>query len=173
MDEFWYLVKVLPGKERQITEKYNTEIELGRINTIKRFVCPLEKQHRIIKNKKVIRERVIYTGYLYFETTHELDYDELKNLSYLPELMSVLGDKKPIRLKDREVQRVLNETSKGLDLVKDIEYRIGELVKVIDGPFNTFEGEIRMVEGDKIDVDVRIFGMSTKVSLSKEQIEKM
>lgn len=173
MEEFWYLVKVLPGKERQITEKYNTEIELGKIDIIKRFVCPLEKQYRVVKNKRVIREKVIYTGYLYFETNRELDYDDLKNLSYLPEIMRVLGDKKPIRLKDGEVQRVLNETNKVSDLSKEIQYKVGELIKVIDGPFNTFEGEIRKVEGDKVDVDVKIFGRSTKVSLLKEQIEKI
>lgn len=173
MEEHWYLVKVLPGKERQITEKYNTEIELGRINDIKRFVCPMEKQYKVIRNKKVIRERVIYTGYLYFEATHELGYDELKNISFLPEIMSVLGDKKPIKLSDREIRKVLNETAKGEDIIKDIKYNIGELVKVVDGPFNTFEGEIRMIDGDKVDVDVRVFGRPTKVSLSKEQIEKI
>lgn len=173
MEGYWYLIKVLPGKERQIKDKYNTEIELGRISGIKQFVCPLEKQYKIIKNKKVIRERVIYTGYLYFEADHELDYDELKNLSFLPEIMSVLGDKKPIRLKDREVQRILNETSKGEDLNNDVEYKIGDLIKVVDGPFRTFEGEIRLVEGNKVDVDVRVFGRPTKVSLLKEQIEKL
>ena len=173
MGAYWYLIKVLPGKERQITEKYNTEIDLGRMNTIVRFVCPLEKQYKMIRNKKVIRERVIYTGYLYFETTPELDYDELKNLSYLPEIMSVLGDRKPIKLSDREIQRVLNETTNGNDLTKDIEYKVGELVKVVDGPFSTFEGEIRFIDGNKVDVDVRVFGRPTKVSLLKEQIEKM
>jgi len=173
MEGFWYLVKVLPGKERQIKDKYNTEIDLGRIAGIKEFVCPMEKQYKMIKNKKVIRERVIYTGYLYFEAEHELSYDELKNLSYLPEIMSVLGDKKPIRLRDREIQRVLNETTKGEDLTQNIEYKVGEMIKVIDGPFSTFEGEIRMVEGNKVDVDVRVFGRPTKVSLLKEQIEKL
>ena len=173
MGGYWYLVKVLPGKERQIKDKYNTEIDLGRIAGIKEFVCPMEKQIKMIRNKKVIRERVIYTGYLYFQAEHELSYDELKNLSFLPEVMSVLGDKKPIRLNDREVQRVLNETIKGNDPTQDIEYKIGEVIKVIDGPFNTFEGEVRKVEGNKVDVDVKVFGRPTKVSLLKEQIEKI
>lgn len=173
MGGYWYLVKVLPGKERQIKDKYNTEIELGRITGIKEFVCPMEKQYKMVRNKKVIRERVIYTGYLYFESEHELSYDELKNLSYLPDVMSVLGDKKPIRLRDREVQRVLNETIKGGDVTLDIEYKVGEVVKVVDGPFNSFEGQIRMIEGNKVDVDVKVFGRPTKVSLLKEQIEKV
>jgi transcription antitermination factor NusG len=45
--------------------------------------------------------------------------------------------------------------------------------KVIDGPFNTFEGEVRNVEGDKVDVDVKVFGRPTKVSLTIEQIQKV
>jgi len=173
MATYWYLVKVLPGKERQLMEQFNTEIELGDIKSIKRFVCPLEKQYKMIKNKRVIRERVIYTGYLYFEAEHELDQDELKNLSYLPDIMKVLGDKRPVRLRDREIQRVLNEGQKGQDVKSRIEYRVGEVVKVIDGPFNTFEGEVRNVEGDKVDVDVKVFGRPTKVSLTIEQIQKV
>jgi len=133
----------------------------------------LEKQYKMIKNKRVIRERVIYTGYLYFEAEHELDQDELKNLSYLPDIMKVLGDKRPVRLRDREIQRVLNEGQKGQDVKSRIEYRVGEVVKVIDGPFNTFEGEVRNVEGDKVDVDVKVFGRPTKVSLTIEQIQKV
>lgn len=173
MATYWYLVKVLPGKERQLMEQFNTEIGLGDIKGIKRFVCPLEKQYKMIRNKRVIRERVIYTGYLYFEAEHELDQDELKNLSYLPDIMKVLGDKRPVRLRDREIQRVLNEGQKGQDVKNTIEYRVGEVVKVIDGPFNSFEGEVRKVEGEKVDVDVKVFGRPTKVSLTIEQIQKL
>lgn len=173
MATYWYLVKVLPGKERQLMEQFNTEIGLGDIKGIKRFVCPLEKQYKMIRNKRVIRERVIYTGYLYFEAEHELDQDELKNLSYLPDIMKVLGDKRPVRLRDREIQRVLNEGQKGQDVKNRIEYRVGEVVKVIDGPFNSFEGEVRKVEGEKVDVDVKVFGRPTKVSLTIEQIQKV
>jgi len=172
MEGFWYLVKVLPGKERQLEEQFNTEIELGNLTTVKRFVCPMEKQLKVIKNKKVIRERVIYTGYLYFETDHLLDIDELKYLSYLPNIMSILGDKKPVRLRDKEIQLVLNQKTDDV-LNSQVEYTVGDAIKVIDGPFNTFEGEVALIESNRIDVNVRIFGRDTKVSLTKEQIEKL
>ena len=51
--------------------------------------------------------------------------------------------------------------------------KVGETIKVIDGPFNTFEGEVALIESNRIDVNVRIFGRDTKVSLTKEQIEKL
>ena len=173
MGSYWYLIKVLPGKEKQLKDKFNTDIELGNISGIKEFVCPLEKEYKMVKTKKVIREMVIYTGYLYFETEHILDKDELMNLSYLPDTMKVLGDKKPIRLRDREIQRVLKMGQQGEDIVNDIQYTIGEVVKVVDGPFNTFEGEIRSLDGNKVNVDVKVFGRPTKVTLLKEQIDKL
>jgi transcriptional antiterminator NusG len=171
MGGHWYLIKVLPGKERQLRDKFNTEIELGNISGIKEFVCPMEKHYKMVKTKKVIREKVVYTGYLYFEAEHDLNYDELKNLSYLPEIMSVLGDKKPVKLRQSEVRRILNDNSN--DIVNDINYVVGETVKVIDGPFKSFDGEVRSLDGNKVNVDVKVFGRPTKVTLLKEQIEKI
>jgi|13_taG_2_1085334.scaffolds.fasta_scaffold13304_2 transcriptional antiterminator NusG len=173
MGSYWYLVKVLPGKERQLKDKFNSDIELGNIRGIKEFVCPLEKELKMVKTKKVVRERVIYTGYLYFNTDELLTEDDLTNLSYLPDTMKVLGDKRPIRVRDREIQRVLKNGQEGQEIVSSIQYNIGETVKVIDGPFNTFDGEIRSINGDKVDVDVKVFGRPTKVTLSKEQIDKL
>jgi len=173
MGGYWYLVKVLPGKERQLKDKFNSDIELGNIRGIKEFVCPLEKELKMVKTKKVIREKVIYTGYLYFNTDELLTEDDLINFSYLPDTMKVLGDKRPIRVRDREIQRVLKIGQEGQEISSGINYNIGETVKVIDGPFNTFDGEIRLINGDKVDVDVKVFGRPTKVTLSKEQIDKL
>jgi len=173
MGGYWYLVKVLPGKERQLKDKFNSDIELGNIRGIKEFVCPLEKELKMVKTKKVIREKVIYTGYLYFNTDELLTEDDLINFSYLPDTMKVLGDKRPIRVRDREIQRVLKIGQEGQEISSGINYNIGETVKVIDGPFNTFDGEIRLINGNKVDVDVKVFGRPTKVTLSKEQIDKL
>ena len=95
MKTSWYLVKVLPGKERQLTEQYNKEISLGTIKNILRFVCPLEKNLVVVKNKKVIREKVLYSGYLYFETQEKLNDDDLKVIAHQQSIMGLLGDKTP------------------------------------------------------------------------------
>ena len=68
MNTAWYVVKVLPGKERSLNEQFNKDIELGRIPNIVRFVCPTEKEMVVLKSKKVLREKVLYSGYLYFES---------------------------------------------------------------------------------------------------------
>jgi len=80
----WYVVKVLPGKERQIEDHFNTEISNGELKIIKRFICPTEKNTFIVKNKKTTRDSVIYTGYLYFETEDKLNDADLKRIGGNP-----------------------------------------------------------------------------------------
>ena len=58
----------------------------SKINNIKRFICPTEKHMVIVKNKKMIREKVLYSGYLYFETDKRLNEDELKTISLSPNI---------------------------------------------------------------------------------------
>ena len=59
----WYVIKVMPGKERQLNEQFNTQIGLGKIGFIDRFVCPMEKEFVVLRKKKVSREKIIYNGY--------------------------------------------------------------------------------------------------------------
>jgi transcription termination/antitermination protein NusG len=171
MESFWYLVKVLPGKERQLEQQFNEEISLGRIPDIKTFVCPVEKQLKVVNKKKVVRDKVIYTGYLYFESNERLDVDQLKNLSYLPGIMGILGDRTPVLIRDVEMKKVLKSENEEV-LKNDIIYRKGELIKITDGPFKTFEGHISEIRDEKVDVEVTIFGRVTNVNLDIFQIEK-
>ena len=58
MESNWYVVKVLPGKERILKDDFNKQILQGKINNIERFVCPTERELKVVKNKKVVREKV-------------------------------------------------------------------------------------------------------------------
>jgi len=173
MKSFWYVLKVIPGKERQLKEHFNQQINLGRILNVNRFICPTEKEYIVVKTKKVLREKVIYNGYLYFETKRVLNEDELKNFSSIPNIMGMLGDKKPILLSTSDVERILKDDMLD-DYVetKKLKYTLGEEVIITDGPFKTFEGAIKNVLEDKVDLDVKIFGRKTLVSLNINQIEK-
>lgn len=173
MQTYWYVLKVIPGKERQLTEQFNQQIGLGRINNIKRFVCPTEKEFIVVRKKKVLREKVIYNGYLYFETKNKLNEDELKDFSNIPNIMGMLGDKKPLLLKESDVDRILKDDI--LDEYvehKKLKFEKGNPVLVKDGPFKGFEGVVHSVFDDKIELDVKIFGRTTLVSLNIDQIEK-
>jgi transcriptional antiterminator NusG len=173
METNWYVVKVLPGKERTLTEQFNKEILLGKIKNINRFICPTEKEFVSLKNKKVLRDKVLYSGYLYFETTTKLNLDELKSLTALPNIMGMRGDKTPVLLRESDIRRILKD-----DILenhvesKKLKYSKGDSIKVIEGPFSSFDGIISEVKGDKIDIEIKIFGRNTAVSLTLNQIEK-
>ena len=174
MEQFWYVVKVLPGKERSLTEQFNKEIELGRIKNINRFVCPTEKEFVALKNKKVLREKVLYSGYLYFEAVKNLEEDQLKEISLIPNIMGMMGDRMPVKLRESDIRRIIKDEllEQHIDS-KKIKFISGEVVKVIEGPFASFEGTIKELKGEKIDVEIKIFGRNTPVTLTLEQIEKI
>ncbi|MFZ9376871.1 MAG: transcription termination/antitermination NusG family protein, partial [Candidatus Fonsibacter ubiquis] len=88
----WYVIKVMPGKERQLNEQFNSQISSGKIAYIKRFICPTEKEMKVVSGKKVYKEKVLYGGYLYFETIESLTQDQLAFISANPSVMSMLGD---------------------------------------------------------------------------------
>lgn len=173
MENNWYVVKVLPGKERSLAEQFNKEISLGRISNIVRFICPTEKEFVLVKNKKVIREKVLYSGYLYFESPKRLQEDELKIISTIPNIMGMMGDRMPLLLKESDVRRILKDDTLEEHLEnKKMKFIAGESVVVSDGPFKDFEGTVKEMKGEKVDVEIKIFGRNTAVSLTLEQIRK-
>jgi transcriptional antiterminator NusG len=173
MNTNWYVVKVLPGKERSLTEQFNKEIELGRINDIIRFVCPTEKEFVNVKNKKVLREKVLYSGYLYFESTKLLEEPKLKEIASMQNIMGMIGEKIPLKLRESDIRRILKDDTleEHID-AKKLKYIVGESVKVTEGPFSSFVGVINDIKGDKVDIEIKIFGRNTPVTLQLNQIEK-
>lgn len=173
MDSQWYVVKVLPGKERKLAEQFNKDISLGNIKNIARFVCPLEKELVQLKNKKVTREKVLYSGYLYFESTKKLEIDELKVIANIPNIMSMGGDKTPILLKESDIKRILKDDSLEEHIQNKFnKYNVGDKVIVTDGPFKGFNAVISEINGEKVVIEVKIFGRNTIVNLTLLQIEK-
>jgi len=173
MEQSWYIVKVMPGKERKLNEQFNKEISLGKIDNIVRFVCPTEQNIVVVKNKKVAKEKVIYSGYLYFETKRKLNEKELKKVSGIEGLMGLMGDKTPILVRDNDVRKILKDDMLENHIEsKRLRFNIGDNITVLEGPFQSFNGIISEIKGDKVDIEVKIFGRNTSVSLTLSQIEK-
>jgi transcriptional antiterminator NusG len=174
MQSHWYLVKVLPGKERILKEEFNKKITQEEIKNITRFVCPTEKEVKLIKNKKVIREKILYSGYLYFESEHELTSDDLKYISGMEGIMGLMGERIPVKLRESDIKRVIKD-----DILEEHNeiiqhrYKINETIKIVDGPFSTFDGVISAINGEKVSLEVKIFGRVTPVELTLRQIEKL
>jgi len=174
MESNWYVVKVLPGKERTLTEQFNKEIGLGKIKNISRFVCPTEKEFVVVKKKKVLREKILYSGYLYFESSTILNENELKGISLIQNIMGMMGERIPVKLRESDIKRILKDESleEHIDS-KKLKYISGEIVRVVEGPFTSFEGIISEIKGDRVDIEIKIFGRNTAVSLLINQIEKV
>jgi transcriptional antiterminator NusG len=173
MEVYWYVVKVLPGKERKLTEQFNKEISLGDIKNIKRFVCPLEKESIVVRKKRVTREKVLYSGYLYFEATRKLENDDLKVIASMKNIMAMGGDRTPILLNKTDISRILKDEKLDEHIEsKKIVYNVGTSIRVIDGPFNNFNGTIVEIKDEKVTIQVKIFGRSTNIELILSQIEK-
>jgi len=174
MESNWYVVKVLPGKERTLNEDFNKQISLGKLKNITRFVCPTEKEFVVVKKKKVLREKVLYSGYLYFEAPKKLYEDELKSIALIPNIMGMMGNRIPVLLSKTDVRRIIVDDRLDEHIEsKKLYISVGDRVSVIEGPFTSFEGIISEMNGDKVDVEVKIFGRNTLVSLTSNQIEKL
>lgn len=173
METNWYVVKVIPGKERSLAEQFNKDIKMARIDNITRFICPTEKEFVVVRKKKILREKVIYSGYLYFESPKKLTEEQLKVISTIPNIMGMMGDRMPLLLNSVDVRRILKDDTLEEHIEsKKLKFHLGESIIVNDGPFNNFSGTIKELIGDKVNVEIKIFGRNTAVSLSLDQIQK-
>ena len=169
---FWYVVKVFAGKERKLCEQFNEMIEHGKMPNVLRFICPLEKEYVTVRNKKVIRDKVIYNGYIYFETENKLTVDELTHIGFFENVLSMYGDRKPVLMPNSDVRRIIKDDV----LDQHIEHKLirfvkGSTVEIIDGPFKGFVGAVKEINGNKVSLEVKVFGRPTNLNLDAEQIK--
>jgi len=169
----WYVIKVIPGKERLLNDEFNEQIRSGKIKNIKRFICPTEKKYFSYKGKRIQKDVVLYRGYLYFETDKNLSEDELKYVSTFPSIMGMFGNKLPILLTKKDIDRILKyEKLEEYVDSKNLKFVKGERILITEGPFKDFNGEIIKVVGQNVSIEVKIFGRPTPIELNLEQIIK-
>ncbi|HEY8691026.1 MAG TPA: transcription termination/antitermination protein NusG [Chitinophagaceae bacterium] len=181
----WYVLRVVSGKERKVKEYLDKDIiRNGWATIIKQIFLPVEKVYKVQNGKKVMRERNFYPGYVMIEVEHGKLSDEMvQHLSNISNVMHFLTDGKGskgmiISLRKAEVNKMLGKVDEMADAsgIKMSEpFIIGETIKIIDGPFNDFNGVIEEVndEKKKLKVQVKIFGRATPVELNYMQVEKL
>ena len=184
-DGRWYVLRVVSGKERKIKEYLDKDIvRNGWDNIIKQIFLPVEKVYKVLNGKKVMRERNFYPGYIMMEVEDgKLTDDIIQHVSNISNVMHFLTDGKGskgniISLRKAEVNKMLGKVDEMSDIggvTMSEPFIIGETIKIIDGPFNDFNGVIEEVsdEKKKLKVQVKIFGRATPVELSYMQVEKL
>ena len=184
----WYVLRVVSGKERKVKEYLDKDIlRSGWQDLIKQIFLPMEKVYKVQNGKKVMREKNYFPGYVMMEVVDtnnggRLPDDIVMSISNVSNVMHFLTDGKGskgniICLRKSEVNKMLGKVDEMNDLGGSISepFILGETVKIIEGPFNDFNGVIEEVneEKKKLKVTVKIFGRSTPVELSFMQVEKL
>jgi transcriptional antiterminator NusG len=176
----WFVLRVVSGKERKVKEYLDKEItRSGFGEVVKQVFLPVEKVYKVQNGKKVMRERNYYPGYVMVEVVEGKLSDDLKDLiKNTNSVIHFLGKENPIALRKSEVNKMLgkmDEMAEAGGVTMSEPYIIGETIKIIEGPFNDFNGVIEEVhdEKKKLKVTVKIFGRSTPVELNYMQVEKI
>ena len=180
----WYVLRVVSGKERSIKEYLDKDIaRSGWTEIIKQVFLPMEKVYKVQNGKKVMREKNYFPGYVMLEVIDgKLHDDIVQHISNISNIMHFLTDGKGskgniISLRKSEVNKMLGKVDEMNDqgISMSEPFIVGETIKIIEGPFNDFNGVIEDVndEKKKLKVVVKIFGRSTPVELSYMQVEKI
>lgn len=180
----WYVLRVVSGKERKVKEYLEKDIlRSGWQTIIKQVFLPMEKVYKVQNGKKVMREKNYYPGYVMMEVLDgKLTDDIVLHISNVSNVMHFLTDGKGskgniVKLRKAEVNKMLGKVDEMNDqgVTMSEPFIVGETIKIIEGPFNDFNGVIEDVndEKKKLKVTVKIFGRSTPVELSYMQVEKI
>lgn len=175
----WYVVRAVSGQENKVKNYIETEINrLGMADYISQVLVPTEKVVTVRDGKKISKDRVYFPGYVMIEANLAGEIPHI--IKSITGVIGFLGETKggeAVPLRQAEVNRMLGKVDE-LSVKVDqgaIPYSIGETVKVIDGPFNGFNGTVEKVneEKRKLEVMVKIFGRKTPLELSFMQVEKV
>ena len=174
----WYVLRAIGGKEKKVKEYIEAEVNNAHLqHLISQVQVPVERIYQMRNGKKVSKERISYPGYVLVEASLVGEVPHI--LRNIPNVMGFLNDPQtgnPTPMRQSEVNRILGRVDDLADSEEEINipYCVGEAVKVIDGPFNSFTGIIEEVneEKKKLKITVKIFGRKTPLELSFTQVEK-
>lgn len=174
----WYSLRVISGKEKKIKERIELEITRNEWNEcVTQVLVPSEKVYKIRAGKKVILERNILPGYILIEAVQgKFSGEMITTIANMQNVIHFLGKGNPIPMTQTEANRMLGKVDESQELGEAMiePFIVGETVKIMDGPFKDFIGDIKEVneEKKKLKVIVKIFGRGTEVELNFMQVDK-
>ena len=175
----WYIIHAYSGFENKVRESIQSEARrLGLESLVEAVEVPTEKVTEIRRGKKVTSDRKFFPGYVLAKLGMTDDvYHLVKNT---PKVTGFLGPNgRPQAISEVEAARILNtkeEAAAAQPKAKiKVDYEIGDNVKVLDGPFASFNGIVEELDFDRsrVKVSVSIFGRATPVELEFEQVERV
>ena len=171
----WYSLRVISGKEKSAEEHILREADNNKItNEIEEVFVPYEKVVQMRNNKKRIKEKMFFPGYVLIKMNLNVNTKYIVENS--PGVLSFVGPKgkNPIPLRDDEIKRIFGEVERkeGLEVI-ETPFKQGDAIKVVAGPFIDFTGFVENINEDKqkVKVSVSIFGRPTPIELDFFQVE--
>jgi transcriptional antiterminator NusG len=172
----WYIVHTYSGFEAKVKDSLLQRAEaLGMSGTVEEILIPTEEVVEVRDGKKTKSTRKFFPGYLLVRM--EMSDDAWHLVKNTPRVTGFVGTgNKPVPLSDDEVDRIVKQVTVAAKKPKPkLEYRIGEEVRIMEGPFSNFTGQIDEINEDRstLKVMVTIFGRATPVELGFLQVEKV
>jgi transcriptional antiterminator NusG len=176
MTKRWYIVHAYSNFENKVADAIKeAAAQQGLADHFESVLVPTEEIVEIRRGRKIKSQRRFFPGYVLVKVdlTDQI-YHLIKNT---PKVTGFLGsDNRPIPITDAEAARILNQVQEGIERPKaSVHFEIGEQVRVADGPFASFSGQVEEVdeERSRLKVAVSIFGRPTPVELEYGQVEKV
>ncbi len=172
----WYVVHAYSGFEKSVMRALKERVErAGMQDRFGEILVPVEEVVEMKGGQKRTTERKFFPGYVLVQM--EMDDDTWHLVKSTPKVTGFVGGTatKPAPISEKEVQAILDQMREGVEKPKPkVLFEVGEVVRVIDGPFTDFNGAVEEVNYDKskLRVSVMIFGRATPVELGFGQVEK-
>jgi transcriptional antiterminator NusG len=173
----WYVVHAYSGMEKAVERNLRERIDrAGMQDKFGRILVPTEEVVELKNGKKAVTERRFFPGYVLVEMVMEDDTWHL--VKHTSKVTGFVGGAKnrPAPISEAEVMKIVNQMQEGIEKPRPkVEWTVGEIVRVKEGPFTDFNGAIEEVNYDKskVRVSVTIFGRATPVELDFAQVEKV
>jgi transcriptional antiterminator NusG len=174
----WYVVHVYSGSENKVALTIREKaVEKGLVDSIHNVVVPAEEVTEVRRGQKVNAERKFFPGYILIQM--DMTDESWHLVKSTPRVTGFVGGGakgRPVALSVAEARRLTKQLTEGFTKTRaTIVYEIGEQIRVIDGPFDSFTGVVEEIDEDKqkLKVSVSIFGRATPVELEYTQVEKV